>query len=70
MSPLLQAYLDGQVDELSARRGPRHLDACRRCGPRRRSTPGSSCAGGMDQPCRRCLCCEARLRPTSGRGGA
>ncbi|MDQ3569080.1 MAG: zf-HC2 domain-containing protein [Actinomycetota bacterium] len=32
VSRVLQAYLDGQVDELSARRVARHLDACRRCG--------------------------------------
>jgi anti-sigma factor RsiW len=32
VSRVLQAYLDGQVDELSARRVTRHLDACRRCG--------------------------------------
>lgn len=32
VSRLLQAYLDGQVDELNARRVSRHLDACRRCG--------------------------------------
>lgn len=32
VSRTLQAYLDGQVDELTARRVARHLDACRRCG--------------------------------------
>ena len=32
VSRVLQAYLDGQVDELSARRVSRHLEACRRCG--------------------------------------
>ncbi len=32
VSRVLQAYLDGQVDELSARRVTRHLEACRRCG--------------------------------------
>lgn len=29
---VLQAYLDGQVDELTARRVSAHLEACRRCG--------------------------------------
>jgi anti-sigma factor RsiW len=29
---VLQAYLDGQVDEVTARRVSRHLDICRRCG--------------------------------------
>jgi anti-sigma factor (TIGR02949 family) len=29
---VLQSYLDGQVDEMTARRVARHLDACRRCG--------------------------------------
>lgn len=29
---VLQLYLDGQADELTARRVARHLDACRRCG--------------------------------------
>ncbi len=29
---VLQAYLDGQVDERTARRVAAHLDACRRCG--------------------------------------
>ena len=29
---VLQAYLDGQTDELTARRVANHLDACRRCG--------------------------------------
>ncbi len=28
----LQAYLDGEVDELMARRIARHLEACRECG--------------------------------------
>ncbi len=32
VSRVLQAYLDGQMDELSARRVARHLEACRRCG--------------------------------------
>lgn len=32
VSRSLQAYLDGQVDEMTARRVARHLDACRRCG--------------------------------------
>lgn len=29
---VLQAYLDGQVDEVTARRVGTHLEACRRCG--------------------------------------
>jgi anti-sigma factor RsiW len=29
---VLQSYLDGQVDELTARRVARHLEMCRRCG--------------------------------------
>lgn len=29
---LLQAYLDGEADDLTARRLAHHLDACRRCG--------------------------------------
>ena len=29
---VLQAYLDGHVDEVTARRVANHLDACRRCG--------------------------------------
>jgi anti-sigma factor RsiW len=29
---LLQGYLDGGADEVTARRITRHLDACRRCG--------------------------------------
>lgn len=29
---VLQSYLDGQVDEMTARRVARHLEACRRCG--------------------------------------
>jgi anti-sigma factor (TIGR02949 family) len=29
---VLQAYLDGEVDEATARRVAPHLDACRRCG--------------------------------------
>lgn len=29
---VLQTYLDGQVDDLTARRVGRHLDHCRRCG--------------------------------------
>ncbi len=28
----LQSYLDGEVDEVTARRVARHLEACRRCG--------------------------------------
>jgi anti-sigma factor RsiW len=29
---VLQSYLDGHTDEITARRVARHLDACRRCG--------------------------------------
>lgn len=29
---VLQTYLDGQVDEVTARRVRAHLEACRRCG--------------------------------------
>lgn len=29
---VLQSYLDGHVDELTARRVARHLELCRRCG--------------------------------------
>ncbi len=29
---VLQSYLDGQVDDLTAQRVARHLEACRRCG--------------------------------------
>jgi anti-sigma factor RsiW len=29
---ILQAYLDGQVDEVTARRVSAHLEDCRRCG--------------------------------------
>lgn len=29
---VLQSYLDGQTDEVTARRVANHLDACRRCG--------------------------------------
>ncbi|MGH2706084.1 MAG: zf-HC2 domain-containing protein [Actinomycetota bacterium] len=29
---LLQSYLDGEVDEISARRITHHLEACRDCG--------------------------------------
>ena len=29
---LLQSYLDGEIDELKARRISRHLEDCRRCG--------------------------------------
>lgn len=29
---VLQSYLDGHVDELTARRVARHLEMCRRCG--------------------------------------
>lgn len=29
---VLQAWLDGQVDDVTARRVRRHLDDCRRCG--------------------------------------
>lgn len=29
---VLQAYLDGETDEVTARRAAAHLDDCRRCG--------------------------------------
>ena len=29
---VLQSYLDGQTDEITARRVANHLEACRRCG--------------------------------------
>jgi anti-sigma factor RsiW len=29
---ILQSYLDGHTDEVTARRVANHLDACRRCG--------------------------------------
>lgn len=29
---VLQSFLDGQVDDLTARRVARHLESCRRCG--------------------------------------
>lgn len=29
---VLQSFLDGEVDEVTARRVARHLEACRRCG--------------------------------------
>ncbi|MFN2503452.1 MAG: anti-sigma factor [Acidimicrobiales bacterium] len=32
VSRALQAYLDGHIDEVTARRVARHLEACRRCG--------------------------------------
>ena len=32
VSRALQAYLDGHLDEMTARRVARHLEACRRCG--------------------------------------
>ena len=32
VSRLLHTYLDGRVDEVTARRIRRHLEACRRCG--------------------------------------
>jgi len=32
IAQVLQTYLDGQVDEISAFRVARHLEACRRCG--------------------------------------
>lgn len=32
VSKTLQAYLDGEIDDLSARRIRRHLEICRRCG--------------------------------------
>jgi anti-sigma factor RsiW len=32
VSRVLQSYLDGVVDEVTARRVARHLERCRRCG--------------------------------------
>ncbi len=32
VAQVLQSYLDGQVDDLTARRVSRHLEHCRRCG--------------------------------------
>lgn len=32
VAQVLQSYLDGHVDELTARRVRRHLEHCRRCG--------------------------------------
>ena len=32
VAQVLQTYLDGQLDDLSARRVRRHLEKCRRCG--------------------------------------
>lgn len=32
VAEVLQSYLDGQVDDLTARRVHRHLEHCRRCG--------------------------------------
>lgn len=32
VAAVLQSYLDGQVDDLTARRVGRHLEHCRRCG--------------------------------------
>lgn len=32
VSKALQAYLDDEIDDLSARRISRHLEICRRCG--------------------------------------
>lgn len=32
VAQLLQSYLDGHVDDLTARRVRRHLEHCRRCG--------------------------------------
>ena len=32
VAQVLQSYLDGQVDDLTARRVRRHLEHCRRCG--------------------------------------
>lgn len=32
VAKVLQSYLDGHVDDLSAARVRRHLDSCRRCG--------------------------------------
>ncbi|MEX0664474.1 MAG: zf-HC2 domain-containing protein [Acidimicrobiia bacterium] len=34
---VLQAYLDGDVDDVTARRVARHLEACRRCGLEQRA---------------------------------
>jgi len=32
VAEVLQSYLDGQVDDLTAQRVQRHLEHCRRCG--------------------------------------
>ena len=32
IKPLLQSYIDGELDDIDAVRVSRHLDACRRCG--------------------------------------
>ncbi len=32
VAAVLQEYLDGEIDDLTARRIRRHLDHCRRCG--------------------------------------
>src|SRR5262249_18789422 len=32
VAKVLQAYLDGQTDDVTAQRVARHLEACRRCG--------------------------------------
>jgi anti-sigma factor RsiW len=32
VAKVLQAYLDGQTDDVTTRRVARHLEACRRCG--------------------------------------
>jgi anti-sigma factor RsiW len=32
MSRVLQSYLDGDLDEVTARRVAKHLEECRRCG--------------------------------------
>jgi anti-sigma factor RsiW len=32
LAKVLQAYLDKSVDEVTAKRAERHLEACRRCG--------------------------------------
>ena len=32
VAAVLQSYLDGQVDDVTARRVSRHLEHCRRCG--------------------------------------
>lgn len=34
---VLQAYLDGEIDEVTARRVSGHLEGCRRCGMKART---------------------------------